>query len=144
MDNNVALGPKQVKDIFKDYVAENSISNCYVGEINLFKKTNKLDINLNANTKVEAKDIFEFENYLIDRFKIGQINTNIIHSKEEDLSDIQDNWKNLTCYVFKKHPATIGILKNSKIEVEGNNANVTLKVKGADFLYLLPLLFFGS
>jgi len=134
MDNNGAVGAKQVKDIFKDYVAENTISNCYVGAINLFKKTNKLDINLNANSRVEAKDIFEFENYLIDRFKIGQINTNIVHSKEEDLSDIQDNWKNLTCYVFKKHPATIGILKNSKIEIDGNNANVTLKVKGADFL----------
>ena len=44
MDNNSAVGAKQVKDIFKDYVAENTISNCYVGAINLFKKTNKLDI----------------------------------------------------------------------------------------------------
>ena len=125
---------KQVKDIFKDYTIDNTISNCYVGEVNLFKKTNKLDINLNANTKVEPKDIFEFENYLTNRFKINQINANIIHNKEEDLSDIQDSWNNLTCYVFKKHPATIGILKNSIIDIDGNNANITLKVKGANFL----------
>ncbi len=125
---------KQVKDIFKDYSIDNSISNCYVGEVSLFKKTNKLSIDLKANSIIEAKDIYEFEKYLSDRFKIEKTNINITHEKEEDLSGIQGNWKNLICYVFKKHPATIGILKNSFVEIEGNNAIITLKVKGTDFL----------
>ena len=134
MDSQTMVQTKTVKNVFKDYTNENSISNCAIGEINLYKKTNKLAINLETDCKVEAKDIYDFEKYLSNRFKIEDINTKIIHSKEEDTENIQDDWKNLTCYVFKKHPSTIGILKNSKIELEGNIGNVFLNVKGADFL----------
>ena len=134
MDSQTMVQAKTVKNVFKDYTNENSISNCAIGEINLYKKTNKLAINLETDCKVEAKDIYDFEKYLSNRFKIEDINTKIIHSKEEDTENIQNDWKNLTCYVFKKHPSTIGILKNSKIELEGNIGNVFLNVKGADFL----------
>ena len=36
--------------------------------------------------------------------------------------------------MIKKYPTTIGILKNSCIEIKENKATVTLQVKGADFL----------
>ena len=134
MDNQNMTQLKTVKNVFKDYTNENSISNCSIGEINLYKKTSKLSINLGTDNKIEAKDLYDFEKYLSSRFQIEYIDTQIKHNKEEDITDLQDNWKNLTCYVFKKHPSTIGILKNSKIELEGNTANVFLNVKGADFL----------
>ena len=134
MSSDGATCIKTVRDVFKDYTNENSITNCSIGEINLYKKTSKLSINLNADNRIEPRDLYDFESYLSRRFQIAEIDTKIKHSKEEDVSNIQDNWRNLTCYVFKKHPSTIGILKNSKIELDGSTANVTLKVKGADFL----------
>ena len=133
MEDNT-IQPKIVKNVFKDFMTQNSISNCYIEGINLHKKTNKLSLNLGTERRVEAKDLFEFETYLSKRFQIKDIDTNIKHSKEEGMEDIQNNWKNLTCYVFKKHPSAIGMLKNSKVEIDGNYANVTLNVKGADFL----------
>ena len=57
MENRNMLQIKTVRDVFKDYTNENSISNCSIGEINLYKKTNKLSINLGADTKIEAKQI---------------------------------------------------------------------------------------
>ena len=128
------LQPKTVKTVFKDYTINNTMANCEIGEVNLYKKTSKLAINLQADNKIEPKDLYEFETYLSKRFQIGEVNTTITHKKEEDISDIGYNWKNLTCYVFKKHPSAIGILKNSTIELAGNVANVTLNVKGADFI----------
>ena len=129
-----AVQTKTVKNVFKDYTINNTMANCEIGEVNLYKKTSKLAINLQADNKIEPKDLYEFETYLSKRFQIGDVDTTITHKKEEDISDIGYNWKNLTCYVFKKHPSAIGILKNSTIELAGNVANVTLNVKGADFI----------
>ena len=129
-----AVQTKTVKTVFKDYTINNTMANCEIGEVNLYKKTSKLAINLQADNKIEPKDLYEFETYLSKRFQIGDVDTTITHKKEEDISDIGYNWKNLTCYVFKKHPSAIGILKNSTIELAGNVANVTLNVKGADFI----------
>ena len=49
-------------------------------------------------------------------------------------SDIQTEWKNIVCYILKKYPTTIGILKNSNVEIEDKDVKVVLPVKGADFL----------
>ena len=134
MENNGQPEAKAVKDVFKDYKINSTMSDCLIKQVNLYKKTSKLIINLESNKKIEAKDLYEFETYLSRRFQIREIDTTIKHEKEEDMSDINYNWKNLTCYVFKKHPSAIGILKNSKIELNGNTAEVILNVKGAEFI----------
>ena len=66
---------KTVKEIFGDYKEESSINKCKIEKINLFKKTNKLEIDLKVEEHIEIKELLAFENYLKsrnnrDRFKI--------------------------------------------------------------------------
>ena len=77
MSSDGAVQIKTVRDVFKDYTNENSITNCSIGEINLYKKTSKLSINLNADNRIEPRDLYDFESYLSRRFQIAKIDTKI-------------------------------------------------------------------
>ena len=68
-----AVQTKTVKNVFKDYTINNTMTNCEIGEVNLYKKTSKLAINLQADNKIEPKDLYEFETYLSKRFQIGDV-----------------------------------------------------------------------
>ena len=59
--------PKYVKDVFVDYTVDNNLINCEIENISLFKKTNKLQVNIKAQDQIKLKDIVSFENYAIKR-----------------------------------------------------------------------------
>ena len=55
---------KVIKDVFTDYNKDSNILNMQIKQISLFKKTNILDLDLNSDKNITAKELYEFETYL--------------------------------------------------------------------------------
>ena len=79
-------GLKQVKEVFKDYKAINKeLIESKIKSMNLFKKTNSLEIILITNEDIKIRDVESFENYLKTRFGIKTIITKIEDWEYEDI-----------------------------------------------------------
>ena len=128
-----------VRDIFKDYKEKNNIIDAEIENINLFKKSKKLEVKLKTEKQIKISDIESFENYLKTRFQIEErrlnsennenLNQNII------LQNLKEEWKDIVNYLSKKFPLTKTILNSSEIEVNDNKLFVILKTKNADFMH---------
>ena len=68
---------KIIKDVFSDYKNKNSILEAYIQNINLYKKTNKLVLEITSNLFISLKEITDFESYLKLRFKIENVHIKI-------------------------------------------------------------------
>ena len=125
---------KMLKEIFKDFEINSNIINTKIDSINLYKKSNKFEINILADDTVKVKDIGYFERYLKKRFSLSET---VIHIKyKNDLKiDFQEQWNDILDYLAYKHPLTKALLEESKIKVEGNIVNICLKLMGSDILY---------
>ena len=66
-----------VKDVFKDYKEPNNILDCKIKNINLFKKSNKLEIDLITEQKITLFEIDKFEEFLKKKFQIQKIELNV-------------------------------------------------------------------
>ena len=126
---------KKIKEIFSDYKNNSQMQECYISKIEINKKTNKLTIILNTDKFVQIKDMWDFEKYLMERFKIKDIEMIFNYEDGTKIPDVKDEWKNIICYMAHKHPLMKPILlMKSTIEVENSNINVKMHIKGADFL----------
>ena len=142
---------KQVKDVFKDYRAINKeLLDAKIKSMNLFKKTNSLELVLITSQNIKIRDISSFESYLESRFGIKtvipkiEMENNEQGEKLEKACDASDNssnstriekeWLDIIDYISNKHPMTKAILNKSKISIDGNSANVMLEFKGKEFL----------
>ncbi len=125
---------KAIKDVFSDYKNKNSILEAYIQNINLYKKTNKLVLEITSNLFISLKEITDFESYLKSRFKIENVHIKITYSNNIERPSIESEWKELLKFISKKYPLVEVILENSKINTEENNILVELQVKGKEFL----------
>ena len=55
---------KTIQEVFKDCENISSILNCEIENMNLYKKSNKLELKLISRQKINIKDISIFETYL--------------------------------------------------------------------------------
>lgn len=128
-----------VKDVFKDYKEPNNILDTKIENINLFKKSNKLEINLISETRITLDEIDRFEEYLKSRFQIQKIELNVEMGEKGDRplfpQEIKSDWKSIVKFVSKKYPLTKAILNNSDVEQKDNRLTVVLNTKNADFLH---------
>ena len=121
---------KTIKEIFKDYNSNSfSLNASKIKSINLFKKTNKLELIITADDSIKIEDIYNFEQYLKNRFNIFEANIKIEYSKEIEV-DIEKEWNYVICYMAHKHPLSKAFLKNSTIKIENNNITVLMAMKG--------------
>lgn len=80
---------KTVKEIFEDY-KENSIINlAKIERINIFKKDNKLEIDLKSNEFIEINELLDFENYLKIRFGIETVEVDILYNENAKVPTIR-------------------------------------------------------
>ena len=125
---------KTVGEIFSDYQTESNLKQANIKEINLFKKSNKLEIDLFSHAYLMPNILLEFENYLKGRFMIDTIEIDIQYDQSVMIPQIEKEWKQIVKYMAHKYPFTEVLLHNSKIEIIDNFVKVLLAVKGADFL----------
>ena len=141
---------KHIREVFRDFNSSNqNIMNSKVKSINLFKKTNTLEITLITNILIEIKGVYAFEKYLEVRFGIANIKIKIENEKvEQNIEDkvcestgideigskVEKQWEDIIEYISYKHPMFKAILAKSTMGVDNKNINVLLSKKGKDFL----------
>ena len=125
---------KTVKQVFKDYDSNSfALSEAKVECVNIYKKTNTLEIKLKVTSTILMKDLTDFEKYLNKRFGFKQVDIKIDadESIETDFTQkIEAEWKDIVEYMAYKHPLTKALLKNSTICIQDNKMVVKLAMKG--------------
>lgn len=127
-------GLKTVKEIFGDYNQEAAINKCKIEKISLFKKINKLELNLRCFEYIKIKEFLDFENYLKSRFSIENVQIETLYEEDVKFPSIESVWKSIVEYMAYKYPLTKVLLQNSKVQVQDNLVTVTVFVNGVDFL----------
>ena len=122
-----------LKEVFKDYNNSN-LENATIEKINLYKRSNKLTLDIISSNKIDIKDLESFEDYLRERFKIENIEIGISYVNAVD-ETIEKDWKNVERYISKRFPLINSILKSSKISVNDKKVKITIESKNAEFLY---------
>ena len=121
---------KTIKEIFKDYDSESfSLNAGRIKSINLFKKTNKLELIITADEFIKIEDIYKFEQYLKQRFNIFEAHIKVEYAKEISV-DLQKEWNLIICYMAHKHPLSKAFLRNSTIEIHDKEITVKMVTKG--------------
>ena len=126
---------KKVGDIFSDYKTNANIKYANIEELNVIKKTNTLEVMIYFDEYIEIKEIWFFEKFLIERFKFDNINIKIRYHEGVELKGIKTEWRNIIAYMSHKYPLMKPmLLLKSDVEVDGNEVNIKMHIKGADFL----------
>ena len=124
---------KTVKEVFPDFENNTQITNLKIKNVNLYKKTNILKLELVLrDDEIELKSIYLLEKYLKNRFNVSEVEIKIYSNVEYN---ILTKWNNIVNYINIKYPLTKAILINSSIEIQQDNKIlIKLAVKGEDFL----------
>ena len=132
----MAQGLKTIKEIFSDAKDIREIEECKIERINIFKKANKLEMDLITKQRIYLKELMQFETYLKERFSLSSVEIDFKYEENIVISDtmIESAWKEIITYATIQFPFAKLLLQNSTVKVEENQVRVTLKVKGIDFL----------
>ena len=125
---------KTIREIFSDYSNETNLLNSIIKNINIYKKTNKIILEIYTEEVIKLKELVDFEKYLKNRFAIEFVDTIIEYKEGIELPDIQSDWKIIAAYMANRHPITRPILSGSIAEVDEGKLNVILSYKGADLM----------
>ena len=68
---------KKVKDVFKDYEAKGNILECDILNVSMFKKSNKLEVDLKSSKKIQIGEKLAFEFYLKSKFRVQDVDIQI-------------------------------------------------------------------
>ncbi len=126
---------KKLVDVFSEYNVNSNIKYAEIQSLNVIKKTNTLQVTIEADEFIEIKEIWYFEKFLIERFKFDKVDIVIKYVEETNINDIEPEWKNIVAYMAHKYPlAKPMLLLRSKLQVEDNEICVNMKIRGAEFL----------
>ena len=126
---------KTVREVFNDYEKGHGILNAEIENVNLYKKTNKLEIDLKTSEKINIGEIYYFEEYLKNQFKIRTVDIKFNYGNVEIENTLEEDWDLISKYLSKNFPLIKTILTNSKIKQEGTTAYIVLKTANSDFLH---------
>ena len=125
---------KTIKEVFKDYNSKSiALNDSKIKTINLFKKTNKLELKLIASGCIKIADLYDFERYLEKRFDIKEVIIEIEYENKTEV-DLKLEWPDIVKYMAFKHPLIKALLKDSNIEIQEKNLIVNLPRKGKETL----------
>ena len=126
---------RKIGDLFSDYKTNSNIEDAEIARMNLLKKINTLEIEMQAKEYIEIKEIWYFEKFLRQRFQFEQVHIKIKYAEGVRKKTIADEWENIVCLMAHKYPLMKPLLLlKSQIEVTENQINVYMKIQGADFL----------
>ena len=126
---------KKVGEIFSDYKTKTNIQYANIKALNVIKKTNTLQVEMEFDEYIEIKEIWYFEKFLKERFRFEQVDIKIHYHESVEPKPIQEEWKNIIAYMAHKHPLTRPmLLLKSDIEIQENTILVKMHIRGAEFL----------
>ena len=128
---------KAVKLVFADYSADSfALADALIEKVNLYKKTNIMEIFLIANDFISIREIYKFEKYVIKRFNLKDVKLKIkIDKDSKDVASfIEKEWKDILSFLSMKIPLIKAFMKNSKAIINENEIIIELVVKGKELL----------
>ena len=123
-----------IREIFRDYQEEGKILDTKLVNINLYKKTNTVEIDLVASEFIPLKEISKLEDFLKKKFSIEHAFIKMGYEENTHLPSIESKWQDMIAYMANQYPLTKTILRDSKLKLIDSKLEVILAVKGADFL----------
>ena len=125
---------KTIKEVFKDYNSNSfELNEAKIKTVNVFKKTGRIELILIAEKQIKILDLIAFERYIEKRFGFKETIIKIEYIKLPPFTIIEE-WKNIIEYIAYKYPLAKALLKGSIVNVDGNNVNINLALKGKDIL----------
>lgn len=100
----------------------------------LYKKTNTLVIDLESEDFILLKNIAKFEAFISERFKIEHVWIDMTYWQNAKIPTVEEDWKNIMALVARKYPIARQLISNATLEIEKNNLNIYIPMKGASFL----------
>ena len=116
---------KKLREVFPDFNSEEELLNSYIKNANLYKKSNKLLLDLASDERINLKNIYTLENYLKSRFSVKDAQIKIERNTE---FNIKNEWENIIAYINVKYPLTKAILINNSAEINEKNILIKLAV----------------
>ena len=126
---------KTVKEVFKDFEKGHGLLDAEIENVNLYKKTNKIEIDLKSSKKINIGEVYYFEEYLKNQFKIATVEIKFNYGTFEIENTLEEDWDLITKYLSKNFPLIKTILTNSKIEQDGTTVYIVLKTANSEFLH---------
>ena len=143
---------KKVKDVFKDYEAKGNIQECEIKNINMFKKTNKLSIDLFSKKPVQIGEKLAFQIYLKGKLRVQDAEINItveeqIKPKKKEEKDVEEDDNSPIILGSKKAEIKDKIIKIKDITVDSGKVVISGKIikkdlrelKTGNFLLLIDV-----
>ena len=125
---------KYIKEVFEDYNKQSNIIDAQIENINLYKKNNKLQIEIASLKPINLIEIEDFENYLVDRFKVSKAIISVNYGETIIPQTLKEDWENIINYVAKKEQGARAILRGSSLVIKNEEITINLALKGANFL----------
>ncbi len=125
---------KTVGEVFADFNIDSNILKAAIENIKLYKKTNKIELDIFSEENINIKELALLEKYLEKRFDIKDIVIDIKYLNTIEDEYIIKQWSNVINYMAQKYPLTRALLKNSKIDIVDNKITVNLSMKGQEVL----------
>ena len=125
---------KYIKDVFNDFDQNNNLIEAKIENINLYKKVNKLQVKVASSKEITLTEIEDFENYLVNAFKVNKASIDIMYDNIEIKPKIKEEWGSIIKYITDKEPFSKAVLSGSGVEVKDDKVNVILPMRGAAFL----------
>ncbi len=127
---------KKVKDVFKDYETNGNILECDILNISMFKKSNKLAIELKSSKKIQIGEKLAFEFYLKSKFRVQDVDIQIdvqetkAPSKGKQNKDEKDEQEEVTPVIIgnKKAKITDKIVKVKDINMDSGKVVICGKI----------------
>lgn len=129
---------KTIQEVFKDCENISSILSCEIENMNLYKKSNKLELKLISHQKINIKDISTFETYLKKKFQLEKTIIDVSYQEAVEY-DVQEEWNEIANYIGKNYPAAKAILTNAKVQTIENKLELTLNKAGITLLHALKI-----
>ena len=128
---------KAFKLVFPDYSAsEFALADGIIQNINLYKKTKKLEIYLLTDSSISMREISSFEKYAKARFeiKVVEFKNTIKKDEIEKIEFLLNDWENIAKYMQDRVPIIKAFMKDSSVELIDKTLRVNICVKGKDLL----------
>ena len=128
---------KTVKEVFKDYNSDSfEFNEARIKTVNVFKKTNKIEIVLITDKQIKILDLLPFEKYLKKRFDFKEIviKLEFVNCENTETEIGYEEWSSIIEYMAYKYPLTKALLKDSTVSMDNNTIKVILPLKGKQVL----------
>ena len=98
------MGDSYVTSFTNEDKTNSNIEDAEIARMNLLKKINTLEIEMQAKEYIEIKEIWYFEKFLRQRFQFEQVHIKIKSAEGVRKKPIADEWENIVCLMAHKYP----------------------------------------